>query len=81
MRFVTDSNELITKEEYDNIIQKAHQLPFGDVLIDFLKILVKAFSNHVHAYPGLPPDLTQIEVKKLLEYEMDKILSKNIRIN
>ena len=78
---LTDSNELITKEEYDNIIQKAHQLPFGDVLIDFLKILVKAFSNHVHAYPGLPPDLTQIEVKKLLEYEMDKILSKNIRIN
>lgn len=78
---LVDSNELITDDEYAKIIEKAHQLPFGDTLIELLNILIKAFTSHVHAYPGLPPDLAQIELKNLLEYELDKILSKNIRIN
>jgi hypothetical protein len=78
---LVDSESLITDEEYANILNKAHQLPFGDVLIELLDILIKAFSTHVHAYPGLPPDLTQTEVKKLLSYDLSTILSKNIRIN
>lgn len=78
---VVDSNDLITDEEYTKILNKAHQLPFGDKLMELLNILIKAFSSHVHAYPGLPPDLSQIELKNLLEYNLDSILSKNIRIN
>lgn len=78
---LTDPYDLINDDEYKNIIEKAHQLPFGDVLIDFIKIFMKAFSTHVHAYAGLPPDLTQIELKNLLSYDIEKILSKNIRIN
>lgn len=78
---LNDKDDLISSKEYKEIIEKAHQLPFGDILVDFLKIFTKAFSTHVHAYAGLPPDLEQIENKKLLTYELDKILSKNIRIN
>jgi len=78
---ITDPLDLINSDEYANIIKKAHALPFGDVLIDFMNIFIQSFITHVHAYNGLPPDLTQIELKNLLAYQLDKILSKNIRIN
>jgi len=78
---LVDPLDLINSEEYANIIKKAHRLPFGDVLIDFMGIFMKAFTTHVHAYNGLPPDLSQIELKNLLAYQLDKILSNNIRIN
>lgn len=78
---LSDSSKLIDDDEYKKILEKAHQLPFGDVLVEFLNIFIKAFSTHVHAYHGLPPDLTQIEIKNLLSYEINNILSKNIRIN
>jgi hypothetical protein len=78
---LSDQNDLINSEEYDKILKKAHQLPFGDILIDFMNIFVRAFATHVHAYAGLPPDLNQIELKTLLEFQTDKILSKNVRIN
>jgi len=78
---LNDPNNLISDEEYSKILEKAHQLPFGDVLIEFLNIFIKAFTSHVHAYHGLPPDLKQTEVKTLIAYELNKILSNNIRIN
>jgi hypothetical protein len=78
---LVDSKDMINSEEYKKIIQKAHKLPYGDILVDFLDMFIKAFTTHVHAYAGLPPDLTQIELKNLLEFELDKILAKNIRIN
>lgn len=78
---LSDPNELINSDEYAKIIEKAHQLPFGDTLIEFIDIFLKAFMTHVHAYAGLPPDLNQIELKNLLIYKLDTILSKNVRIN
>lgn len=78
---LVDPEFLINDEEYKKIIEKAHVLPFGDVLIEFIGLFIKAFSSHVHAYNGLPPDLKQIELKNLLSFELDKINSKNIRIN
>jgi hypothetical protein len=78
---LVDSESLISDDDYTKILEKAHQLPFGDTLIELLNIFIKAFSTHVHAYPGLPPDLTQIELKNLLSYNLNKILSQNIRID
>lgn len=78
---LTDPDKLITDGEYKHIIETAHQLPYGDILIELLEILIKAFSSHVHAYHGLPPDINQNEIVKLLQFDMEKILSKNIRIN
>lgn len=78
---LNDNADLIKKEDYQKIIEKAHKLPYGDILIEFLQIFIKAMSTHVHAYHGLPPDLTQNELKKLLSYNLSDILAKNIRIN
>lgn len=76
----TDREDLITDEEMQKIIEKAHQLPYGDILIDFLKMFVKAFLLHCHPYPGMTPCET-IEVNNVKNYDLDKILSENIRIS
>lgn len=76
-----DANNMITKEDYSKILEKAHQVPFGDKLVEILNIIINAFTTHVHAYHGLAPDLSQIELKKLIEYDLSKILSNNVRIN
>ena len=59
---------------------KAHQLPYGDVLVEFLKLFVRTFSSHVHPYPGLPPCQTT-DYLETTSYDLDKILSESVRIN
>jgi len=89
-RFIlTDQETLISDTELAKILQEAHQVPFGDVLLQYLQLLKNAFLNHVHNGNGnTPTDLNasgnQLSVKafsdnaKALEAAM---LSKNIRIN
>lgn len=80
---VTDKNEMITDEELKNIIEKAHVLPYGDVLVDFLNYFLLMFKYHTHAFPGLPTILPASnrtffsEATKML----NNMLSKNVRIN
>jgi hypothetical protein len=73
-------SEMITDEEMNKIVEKAHQLPYGDILVEFLKLFVNAFSTHVHPYPGLPPCKTN-EVVNTETYNLSKMLSESVRIN
>lgn len=77
---VSDVNESISDEEMAKIIETAHQLPYGDKLIDFLKLLLKAFNAHTHNYHNLPPipDMTYNAVNN---FNLNDILSKNVKIN
>lgn len=77
---LTDMESLITQDEMNNILKEAHVLPYGDILVNFLKLFLKAFNTHTHPYSGLPPvqDDTYIKVN---EYDMNDMLSDNIRIN
>ena len=76
---LTDRDDLISDQTMNEIIEKAHQLPYGDILIEFLEIFRKAFISHVHPYPGLPPCSTD-DVIKTTSYNLKDILSENIRI-
>lgn len=75
-----DKNDLITDSEMQNMIDTAHKLPYGDILIEFLNQFRDAFAKHVHPYPGMSPCET-IEFKELMSYPTDKILSDSVRIN
>lgn len=75
-----DKESLISDVEMQKIIDKAHELPYGDLLVDFLSLFVKAFANHVHPYPGLPPCRTS-EYIETTNYDLKKILSDSVRIN
>lgn len=76
----TDNDELITDEEMKNIIENAHVLPYGDILVEFLKKFLKMFKEHAHPYPGMPTILPSGN-EGFFNYNLDKILSKNVRIN
>lgn len=76
----TDKNLMIDDDEMQKILDRAHELPYGDVLVDFLKQFVKTFSTHVHPYPGLPPCQTGDYIKTT-SYDLDQILSDSVRIN
>lgn len=79
----------ISDDETLKILETAHPLAFGDLLVDYLKLLKNAFINHVHNNNGLPPtDLVTSgnqqsvqEFKKNAEDLENRMLSKNIRIN
>jgi len=83
-RFVlNDQDETITTKELQKILEDAHPLVFGDNLIEYLKLLKDAFLSHVHPYPGMKPqDLSGTNaIAKYREYNLNSMLSKNIRIN
>jgi hypothetical protein len=76
----TNNNDLISDEEMKNIIQTAHVLPYGDVLVKFLKYFLKMFKEHAHPYPGMPTILPSGN-DSFFNYNFDEMLSKNVRIN
>jgi hypothetical protein len=86
---VTGQDTLISDDEMSKILEEAHQLPFGDVLIEYLKLLKEALFAHVHNGNGNPAtDLTASGNKQALATfksraeDLEKsMLSKNIRIN
>jgi hypothetical protein len=86
---VTGQDALITDDEMFRILEEAHQVPFGDVLIEYLKLLKEALFAHVHNGNGNPAtDLTASGNKQALATfksraeDLEKsMLSKNIRIN
>lgn len=78
----TDTKELISDSEVDRFIEEAHQLPFGDKLIEFLRIFITAFQSHTHPWvgDGMTP-CKDITYKALADYNLESILSTTIRIN
>jgi hypothetical protein len=86
---VTNQDNLISDEELTRILNEAHQLPFGDILLEYLILMKEALFYHVHNGNGnQPTDLTISGNKQALAAfkskaeELEKsMLSKNIRIN
>ena len=81
--FKVDSRkELMSEEEVARFVKEGHQLPFGDNLIDFLKIFIKAFQSHVHPWvgAGMTP-CKDFTYKALADYNLESILSTTVRIN
>ena len=78
--FKTDPDNLITNEDMEKIFKEAHQLPYGDILVKFLKSFVNAFVNHYHEYPGLTPYEKTKDFTYVKNYELNNILSPDIRI-
>ena len=71
---------LISDKKMKEIINKAHQLPFGDTLIEFLDLLREAFAKHVHPFPTMAP-CNDENMKSVASYDLKGILSDNVRIN
>lgn len=77
---VTEPNSLISDEDFEDIIKRAHVLPYGDLLVEFLDLFRKSFLNHVHPYPNMKPSIDE-NIINLSKKDLQTILSKSIRIN
>lgn len=86
---VTNQDNLISDEELARILEEAHQMVFGDILLEYLKLLKDALLYHVHnGHGNMATDLTAsgnkqavADFKKKAEDLEKAMLSKNIRIN
>ena len=81
---LTDRKDLITDSELNKILQDAYKLPYGEILVKFLKTFVNAFLVHTHPFPMLPPspaDTAELVAQKGELLDAEKMLSNTIRIN
>lgn len=77
---MTNPKNLISDTEQKEINKKAHPLVYGDTLVEFLELVKKYVSLHVHPYHGLPADPGQVTTD-VLNFNLETILNKNIRSN
>lgn len=77
---LTNTEELIKEDELDSIMSKLHRLAHGDTLVELLKLIIKAIITHVHPYAGIPPVLSGY-MEEMANYEVEKIMSKHVRIS
>ena len=77
-----DNNTLVKESEVDNIMDKLHQVPKGDKLIELLEIMKGAILHHVHGWPGKEQNGdTPGYINRLKDYDLNKILSEYVRIS
>ena len=75
-----DGNESLSDDDLKKFIEMAHPLPYGDVLVRFLYLFLKAFKTHTHKYSQLPP-VPDTNYIAATSFPLDSILSKNVRLN
>lgn len=79
---LAQNGKILTNEDMDNIMEKLHQLPYGDILCEYLEILKTAFLNHVHPYPGIRPCQSGTPaMEAAVKLDFNKTLSPNVRIS
>ena len=77
---LTNPEKLITDEEQKKINNEAHPIAYGDTLVEFLELVKKYVSLHVHPYHGLPADPGKVTTD-VLNFNLETILNKNINTN
>lgn len=86
---LTNQDNLISNDELLKILKEAHQLAFGDIMIEWMKLAEDAIFYHVHNgngnvgtdLSGAGKKMSVAEFKKKAADLRSRMLSKNIRIN
>lgn len=79
-RFSEEKDTLISDSAMKELLNKAHRVPYGDTLIEFLNILKTALANHVHPFPTMTPCEDE-NMKAVGDYDLESMLSDIVRIN
>ena len=80
----TDRKDLIKDSELEKVINSAYKLPYGEKLVEFLKVFVNAFMNHTHDFPMLPPNsfyTASLATESAEMLDNGELLSDTVRIN
>jgi hypothetical protein len=79
---IHDKDFLVKDEDSDTVMDRLHQVPMGDKLVELLTIMKGAIMNHVHPWAGMeqcgdwPGYISQLE-----KYDINSILSEYVRIS
>lgn len=73
-------NRIIEQKDLESIIENALSAAYAEPLIEFLKLMQDFVANHIHA-SNLPANKGRGSVPNIIEYDLDRILAKNIKIN
>lgn len=76
-----DRNQLISNETMSDIVNNAHPLPYGDILVEFIEAAKAYILNHVHSYPGNKPVANKAIADRFINFDLTRINSKNIKID
>ena len=77
---LTDPKELISDDEQEKINNSAQPIVYGDKLVEFLELIKKYVTSHVHPYNGLPADNGTVKTD-VENFVLKSILNQNIRSN
>lgn len=77
---LSDQKDMITNKDQSYINKNTHPVPFGDVLVNFLKLVQNYAAQHVHPYNGMSPDPND-SLLKLINFDLSSILNNYVRTN
>lgn len=78
------TGDLITDDKLNEVLEGAYRLPYGEMLVELLKKMIKIFESHTHNFIKLPPNPVFIEQMENAANEplyQEKMLSDTVRIN
>lgn len=78
---IHDNKSLIDVKSMDKIMEQLHQLPYGDILVKYLKIMQNAILTHGHNFGPEEPPIMSSNIMLLNGLDFDKILSDKVRIS
>lgn len=78
---ITNRDTLVLEEEMDNIMSQMHRAVYGDELITLLKLMIEVIRTHTHPYSMMPPTQDGTPMVDLVGYQMEKLISPNVRIS
>lgn len=76
----TNNDSMIHDGDMDKLMSNLHQLPYGDNLANYLKLLRDAILYHVHPYNGMKP-VQGDYISRVQFFDINSILSKYVRIS
>ena len=79
---IHDKDALVKDEDTEKIMERLHQVPMGDKLVELLEVMKGAIMHHVHPWAGMEQcgDWSGY-INKLEGYDISSILSKYVRIS
>ncbi len=71
---------IMDEKSIEEAIAKCHALPYGDILVNVLKLFAQAIINHIHPFTGKPAIKDEV-INAIRDFDFGAILSKNVKIN
>lgn len=78
---VSKQPDYLLDDELKKIFETAESIPYGNILVEFLTIMRNYILNHVHPYNGMKPVASIDLTNDFVNFNLENIKSKNIKIN